>query len=114
MRLALRLDMRLEARDLAAAELAGDLADDQPFEIHPDVEDVARILPARRHHHRDAVTSQLHKPLGRQLPECIARNGAANAEALTQGVLGKLGAGFQSLLDDRPPQRAADHPNLVF
>ena len=94
-------------------QLARELADDEALELDADVEGIARLLPARRRHHRDPVAAELDEAFGGKLSQRVARNGAADAEPFAQRILGQLCAGLQRLLDDRAPERAADHADLV-
>ena len=99
--------------DLRLGQLAGELAHHQALELDADVERVARFLPARRRHHRDAVAAQFDQAFGGELPQRVARDGAADAEAFAERILRQFCAGLQRLLDDRAAQRAADHADLV-
>ena len=85
----------------------------QPLELDADIEGVARFLPARRCHHRDPVAAQFDQAFRGQLPERVARNGAADAEPFAEQILRQFRAGLQRLLDDGAAQRAADHADLV-
>ena len=92
---------------------ARELTNDQAFELDPDIEGVARFLPARRRDDGDAVAAQFHETFGGELAERVARDRAAHAEAFAERILRQLGARLQRLLDDRAAQRSADRPDLV-
>ena len=94
------VDMGFEALDLVRRQPAGEPRDDQPFEPEPDVEHIAGLVPARCRDRSTAVASKLDQAFGRELPEHMAHDRAARAEAFADCVLGQLGARRQRLLDD--------------
>ena len=103
----------LSVGDLRLGQFAGELTHDQALELDPDIERVARFLPARRRHHGDAVAAQFDQAFGGELPQRVPRDGAADAEAFAERILRQFGAGLQRLLDDGAAQRAADDADLV-
>ena len=109
----LGIDMGVQLGDLALGQLAGELAHHQPFELDPDIEGVARFLPARRRHDGDPVAAKLDEAFRGQLSQRMAGDGAADAEPFAKRILGQFRAGLQRLLDDGAAKRAADHADLV-
>ena len=103
----------LSCGDLRLGQFAGELTHHQALEFDPDIEGVARFLPARRRHHGDAVAAQFDQAFGGELPQRMPRDGAADAETFAERILRQLGAGLQRLLDDGAAQRAADDADLV-
>ena len=112
-RAVLGVDMGVQLGDLALRQFAGELAHHQPFELDPDIEGVAGFLPARRRHHRDPVAAKFDQAFRGQLPQRMARDGAADAEPFAERILRQFRAGLQRLLDDGAAKRAADHADLV-
>ena len=98
--LLLVVDMGFELFDLLGGQPAGEPRDDQPFEPEPDVEHIAGLVPARRRDRRAAVAAKLDQAFGGELPQHMAHDRAARAEAFADRILGKLGARRQRLLDD--------------
>ena len=94
------VDMGFEPFDLVRGQPAGEPRDDQPFEPEPDVKHIAGLIPARCCDRSAAVASKLDQAFGRELPEHMAHDRAARAEAFADCVLGQLGARRQRLLDD--------------
>src|SRR5258707_12234186 len=80
------IDMRVQFSNLCPGEFSGELAHHQALELDADVKSVARILPTRRGHHRDAVAAQLNQAFGGELPERVARDSAADAEPLAERI----------------------------
>ena len=109
----LGIDMGVQFGDLRLGQLAGELAHHQPFEFDPDIEGVARFLPAWRRHHGDPVAAKFDQALRRELSQRMAGDGAADAETFAERILGQFRAGLQRLLDDGAAKRAADHADLV-
>ena len=103
-----------QPRDLGGLQPAGQLADDQTFELHADIKNVARILPARRDDHGNPVAAELDQTFGSQLPKRMTRDGAADAKSVAERILGQFCTGLQRLLDDRTPKGATNHPDFVF
>ena len=85
--------MGFEPFDLFRREPAGEARDDQSFEPEAHVEHVARLIPARRRDRGAAVASKLDQAFGGELPEHMADNRAARAEAFADCILRQLGAG---------------------
>ena len=109
----LGVDMGVEGGDLRLCQFAGELTHHEALEFDPDIERVARFLPARRRHHGDAVAAQFDQAFGGELPQRMPRDGAADPEAFAERILRQFGAGLQRLLDDGAAQRAADDADLV-
>ena len=107
------VDMGFEPFDLLGSQPAGKARDDQSLEPEPDVEDVAGLVPARGRDRRAAVAAKLDQAFGGELPEHMADDRAARAEAFADRILGKLGAWRQCLLDDGVAQRAVNGANPI-
>ena len=99
--------------DLLGTQPAGEPRHDQSLEPEPDVEHVACLVPTRRRDRRASVASKLDEAFGGELPEHMADDRAARAEALADRILGKLGARRQRLLDDGVAQGAIDGANAI-
>ena len=109
----LGIDMGVQLRNLALGQLACELAHDEAFKFDPDIEGIARFLPARRRHDGNPVAAKLDEAFRRQLPQRMAGDGAADAKPFAQRILRQLRAGLQRLFDDGAAKRAADHADLV-
>ena len=102
------VDVLVEPDHLVARELPRKPHDDKPLEAAPDVEDVARLIPARLGDGGAAVAPHLDEPFGGELAKSVAHQSPADPEALADRVFRQLGAGLQRLLDDGVAQCAVD------
>ena len=104
----LLVDMGIELLDLLRRQPARQAAHDQRLKSQADVEDVARLVPARRRDRGAVVAPQLDQPFGGELAQDMPHDGAARAKAFANRVFRQLGARPKRLLDDGVPQRAID------
>ncbi len=107
-RLLLGRHVRLDPALMVGREASRQILDHEPLQGATHREDVLAVLQTRLRHAGAPVRPQLDEAFAVQPQERFPDEGAADAEAFADGILGQLRARRQGLLDDRTLERPID------